>query len=1071
MTGLTPLSGYLRRLAGTALGADEVLLNRFAHDRDEDAFAALVARHGPMVLGVCRRLLADPRDVEDAFQATFLVLARRAGSLRRPTQLAAWLYGVARRNALNRRRTRVRRQERQAHFAGLSDPHPDPLEEVSARELLAILDEEVQRLPEVYRLPVVLCCLESRSQEEAAALLGWTPGSVKGRLERGRERLQARLERRGLSLSACLLPAALGSTPVSAALASATARAAVMLRTGATVRLPVVLLLLGAALAAGAAVLVRPAAPPGQPAAGGKSSGAAGPKRTDLHGDPLPPGAIARLGSLRLRTTDGITAIAYSPDGRLLATACRDRLIHIWDTATGKRVRTQEWRRRGPVTSLLFEADGKTVTASQTFIARSLDGKVTAVAADHRGVSVRQTGTGRELCRLDWHANRVAVLALSADGKRIACCEKRGPVSLGDARPGGKRIVLKSRRDNQYWRSLAFSPDGKWLIGAGYHHERAGKDAANSVGTVHCWDAATGKLVREDLANEKAPAGVAVAFSPDGKLLATASSNRSVRLWDAGSFKLVRELRTFEGMYDWNCCLAFTPDGKTLAASSDRNTVDFWDVPTGTPRLRYDGHGAGVSAIAFSQAGRVLVSLGGDGTVRVWNPRTARQLRVLHGQAPSLESLALSPDGRVIAAGGWGGVVHLWDTARGRLLRTLCRKPDRSRAATCLAFSPDGKLLAAGERIYSLRARGADNEVSLWEVASGKLLRELKGHQQDRIEFAGLRGLRFSPDGRTLVSAGSDQTVIRWEVGTGKALSRFTINPVGLLGKVAFSADAATLACYSLIGEKVHFWDVPTGRATRSLEGVPGGDFSLAYSPDGRFFATSSWGAARGRKPYARAVRVWEVASGREVLAFNPEGPVESVAFSHDGKVLATGQSNTTCLLWDLLPPPTVRRTLTELWTDLAAEDAARAHTAVSALVGRPDEAIALLERRLRPVAPVDAKHLARLIADLGSDDFFTRQKASDALQKLGDRPRGALENALAGKPELEVRRRLETLLARLRRHTLSPEALREQRAVLVLEWVGSPGARRILKSLAAGVAGARLTREATAALRRLAHP
>jgi RNA polymerase sigma factor (sigma-70 family) len=220
---LPHLLHHFRQLAPP--DADAVLLQRFAHDRDETAFRALVERHGPMVLGVCRRVLQDAHAAEDAFQATFLVLARKSGGLRRPSTLAAWLYGVARRVAL-KARGRWRRPSVDA--ADVPDPRPDPLVELSARDLLAAVNEEIERLPERNRLPVVLCCLEGLSQEEAAQRLGWRPGSVKGRLERGRKRLQARLTRRGLTLSAVLAAAAVarGGPGRSVLLAGPTAEAA-----------------------------------------------------------------------------------------------------------------------------------------------------------------------------------------------------------------------------------------------------------------------------------------------------------------------------------------------------------------------------------------------------------------------------------------------------------------------------------------------------------------------------------------------------------------------------------------------------------------------------------------------------------------------------------------------------------------------------------------------------------------------------------------------------------------------------------------------------------------------------
>jgi RNA polymerase sigma factor (sigma-70 family) len=185
---------------------DAALLGRFVRARDGDAFAALVRRHWPMVWRVCRRVLHDAHEAEDAAQAAFLVLARKAAAIHRPDRLAAWLHGTAHHLALNCRTADARRQRREARGprAASAPPPRDPLEQLTARELLAFVDEEVRRLPEVYRLPVILCCLEGHTQEEAARRLGWSPGSVKGRLERGRARLRARLAGRGLGLSAAL---------------------------------------------------------------------------------------------------------------------------------------------------------------------------------------------------------------------------------------------------------------------------------------------------------------------------------------------------------------------------------------------------------------------------------------------------------------------------------------------------------------------------------------------------------------------------------------------------------------------------------------------------------------------------------------------------------------------------------------------------------------------------------------------------------------------------------------------------------------------------------------------------
>jgi RNA polymerase sigma factor (sigma-70 family) len=217
--------------------SDGQLLERFTRDHEQAAFEALVRRHGPLVLGVCRRVLQNGHDAEDAFQTTFLTLARKAGSIWRQQALGGWLYRVAHRVAVKARASAARRRDRERQ-ADRREP-PDPLAEVTGRELLAVLDAELDSLPECYRAPLVLCCLEGRTRDEAAQELGWSLGTLKRRLEQGRERLRGRLARRGLALSAALavaslspgtataaVPPGLAATTVQAALAAAAGRPA-----------------------------------------------------------------------------------------------------------------------------------------------------------------------------------------------------------------------------------------------------------------------------------------------------------------------------------------------------------------------------------------------------------------------------------------------------------------------------------------------------------------------------------------------------------------------------------------------------------------------------------------------------------------------------------------------------------------------------------------------------------------------------------------------------------------------------------------------------------------------------
>ncbi|HZU36269.1 MAG TPA: sigma-70 family RNA polymerase sigma factor [Gemmataceae bacterium] len=223
---LHPLLRFLNRLAGPRLARDATdgeLLRRFATDRDEDAFTALLQRHGPLVWGVCRRILQNSADAEDAFQATFLVLARKAGSIHKETALASWLYGVAYRVAMKARGAAARRRNHERRTAMRADK---PTRSDSVLDVEAALDEEVRRLPEKYRAPVILCYLQGKTNEEAARLLGCPKGTVLSRLARARERLRVRLIRRGLVLSTVLASEAAAQGMPPALLLTSTTQAA-----------------------------------------------------------------------------------------------------------------------------------------------------------------------------------------------------------------------------------------------------------------------------------------------------------------------------------------------------------------------------------------------------------------------------------------------------------------------------------------------------------------------------------------------------------------------------------------------------------------------------------------------------------------------------------------------------------------------------------------------------------------------------------------------------------------------------------------------------------------------------
>jgi RNA polymerase sigma factor (sigma-70 family) len=1101
--------GHLYQLVATGGEAtDRELLQCFLAGRDEGAFTELLRRHGPLIWAVCRRALGDFHEAEDAFQATFLVLARRAGFIRKGEAVGSWLYGVARRTAMNAKKTSGRRKKRERRAQ--ARPPEQPATEVSLRELQALLDEEVGHLPAKHRAPFVLCCLEGRSKAEAARELGWKEGTLSSRLAEARKRLQQRLARRGVTLSAALCTTALAAAAPPVALAWATARGVLLSLTGqaagtlsaravllaggvmkglgAKLKVGALLALALGPLAVGVGLLAAPA-PDAKPEAKAAAAPPAVEKprqnrppedqraKTDRYGDPLPPGAIARLGTVRLRpgSTD---LLAYRPGGKRLLTvshAEQGPSICLWEVATGKPFRR-------------FEAGGDWLRRA----ALSPDAKTLAIAECEQGqrqerVALWDVASGKPVRAPLVLGTQTFAVVFAPDGKALATAGEDQIVRLWDLATGAERLRFQGTQD--LWVRLAFSPDGKTLAAAG-----GGR-------VVPLWDVNSGKQLHS-LDGPQAGYGKALAFSPDGKALAAGAHNDpEIRLWDPGTGRELRRLRGGRGTQS----LFFSPDGKTLAWGDAREEGDtmpgspvrLWDWATGRELRQLQGHRLGVVALAFSPDGCNLAAAG-TGSIRLWAVATGKELVPFLEPESCVASVAFSPDGRVLATGGLDGTIRLWEASSGRLVRLVEGGPREY--VWRVRFSPDGRTLASA---------GEDGTARLWDPATGREVRRLQGHQ------GGVLCVNFAPDGRTLVTCGRDNTVRLWEAATGKELRRLAggpgvsssgfvspdgrlltavrVNPNGddcqvflwdaatgkelrrwpqpRLGAIAFSPDSRTLAGVEQapsgeVPRTLYLWDVATGKV-RAFPTSPGHRvFSVVFSPDGR---TVAWGDVGG------TITLWEVASAKVRCRLERHHSyVGDLAFSPDSRLLVSASADTTALVW--APAELARRTgpLTPgdreaLWADLAGADATRAYQAVATLAGSPAEALPLLREKLKPAAAVDRRRATRLIGELESDGFSVREKAMKELAQLGDTAEVALREASAARPALELRRRLDHLLEKLQSPVTAPDRLQQLRAVEVLESIGSPEARHLLQALTEGAPEARLTREAKAALARMA--
>jgi WD40 repeat protein len=407
----------------------------------------------------------------------------------------------------------------------------------------------------------------------------------------------------------------------------------------------------------------------------------------------------------------------------------------------------------------------------------------------------------------------------------------------------------------EWVRAAAFSPDGALLL------------SGSTEGMLKLWDAATGQLLRT-FAGQKGPV-YCVAFSPDSARLVS-SGGDMLKLWDAATGQL---LRTFAGH---NGC-ALSPDGMHLAAAGQDKTVKLWDTETGRLLHTFKGHSDVVASVAFSPNGARLLSGSSDKTLKLWDAATGQLLRTFKGHASYVRSVAFSPDGARLLSGSFDKTLKLWDTETGRLLHTF---EGHSDFVDSVAFSPDGAHLLSG---------GVDNTVRLWDEATGQLLRTLTGHSDRVLSVA------FSPDGSSVLSGSSDWTMKLWDAATGQLL-RTIGGRSSTVESIAFSPDGTHLLSGSR-DNTLKLWDGTTGKLLRTFD--HGEEVqSVAFSRDGGRVLSASGNAFTPSRD--NSLKLWDAATGKLLRTINADsGSVWSAAFSPDGAHLLSGDAFGNLKLWD----------------------------------------------------------------------------------------------------------------------------------------------------------------------------
>jgi WD40 repeat protein/ferric-dicitrate binding protein FerR (iron transport regulator) len=791
------------------------------------------------------------------------------------------------------------------------------------------------------------------------------------------------------------------------------------------------------------------------------------PMRVDGEGDPLPEGAVARLGSARLRHGTRLSSMTVSPDGSLLVSGCEaDSRVRLWSLPSGRPAGSLDLPARD-VASVILSRDGKILAAAggttvrlwdlaerkllESFetpkdissMALSPDGTTLAVGCDDKTVRLWEWKTRKERAPLGGFNEHVLALAFSPKGDLLATSEYSGPTRLWSL-PAGTEL-LKIGSVGGFRSPCVFSPDGTILACGGTR--------------VHLFDPGTGQS-KGDLSPISDPPDKndldsceALAFSPDGRHLAL-KSQKGIGLWEVAARKRVFLFMLPDSEGPWSSlegAVAFTPDGRRFGANVE-GLVRFWELPSGTPLPAPEGHQGALGSLAVSPDGAAAATASKDGTIRLWETLTGKPLSILKDHQGGVTSVAFSPDGKRMASGDDHETVVLWDRGSLKPTRRWTGREGNIGALEILDlhFSPDsqtvsylcgqsglGGLLhvndaASGAPGRALRRpKGREwptavlpilteallvcgersGSISIWSRSSDEL-RSLEGHR------GAVQSLAASPDGRFIVSGGEDSALILWSVDAWKKESVLrTQKPVR----------------------------------------------TVAVSPDGRKVAS---GGDDG------VVRLWEVATGLELAAWSGhDGKIQALVFTADGKSLLSASADGTGLVWGLdeasagAAPP-----LDASWAALGGQDGRAAFRATGDLVRGGAATLAFLKERLVQPLPTVTPAVKRLVADLDRDDPAVRERASEELRALGEEIEGELLGALAAQASPEARTRLRSLLGGSE-GSLAVRASGARlfvRAIEVLERIGSESARALLRDLAAGAPFVKARRAASESLRRL---
>ncbi|MBU7583610.1 MAG: AAA family ATPase [Nostoc sp. TH1S01] len=535
--------------------------------------------------------------------------------------------------------------------------------------------------------------------------------------------------------------------------------------------------------------------------------------------------------------TNWVPSLAFSPDNSILASSSSDHTVKLWDTNTGQCLQTF-YGHEHEVWTVAFSPDGNKLISG----------------SNDRAIKLWNVRTGECLKTFQGHTSWIVSTVFTLDGQNLVSGSDDDTIRLWNISTGECLRILRGHRDGI--RSISITPNGQMIV--------SGSDDQS----VKLWDVATGKCMKTLYGHNAAVWSVAI--SPQGNLIASGSLDQTVKLWD---FNTGQCLKTLQGHSGWVLSVAFNLQGNLLATSSDDQTVKLWDVNTGQCIKTFSGYTSQSWSVAYSPDGQILASGGHDHTVRLWDVNTGQPLQNLLGHSAVVRSVAYSPNGQKLASGSDDRIVKLWDVNTGQSLRIF---QGHSAAIQSVRFSPDGQKLASGSE---------DQTVRLWDVNTGQSLQTFQGHR------AAVQSVAFSPQGRILASGAWDQTVKLWDVNTGECKQTLE-GHTNWVWSIAFSPNGDLLASASYDGT-IRLWNVKSGVCLQILEVCANSIVkSVIFSGDGQILATSS-------PDYT--VKLWDVKTGECKRTLDGHSAwVWSIAFSPDNQTLASSSADETIRVWDV---------------------------------------------------------------------------------------------------------------------------------------------------------------------------